>query len=966
MANRFLDNAPEGGGGSEGGGNRFLGGTPTKTKKGKSLGDKAKAVGGGALKLITAPLGALQQATFRTGSALGEAISGEGGEAVKELGRGVKELATVGLGQEDIDFQEATVPVKDREAYRRGEVTSPLENLVGDRAADIIGLGGDIVLDPLFPTAFSKAKNIKQATKVAESVVGKEGLEAITQKGVQNLSKAEKAKLEAGIATKAVETGATGGRRTLTEIAQGVKAPAKMTTEEGAERLVSKTLQGLRQAETARPATAIGRGAAELGQSGGAQVKRATDAIKRTSFGEWLDDALRPRAGIERNWGPELAAAFKAEGDTRLARFAKRSGDTLTELNARMVDVVKTGGKVTAEENKLLGAALRGEQWAVDTVKATRLADVFDYAKGLEAKTGAAKAAATGAAPAKGAKAAAIAVTKVEGESPAMAKLREILARQGTTPEALKAANEGKAVQAAAIPKAAATRVAKETVKIGDDNPLKDVLNRHFEMIHAEETGSSLGRMKATITDPDSGEALLRQVGREDELPEGWQRLTSKHWSGHAAPKAIAQEIDRVGKVIDDTTALGKMGKFVDRYDAMWKTSATSLPVNAAFTLRNLRSNLFLNWLDGLYTMGPYREAMRIQKKVGAVRRGEQYAAEIKATNVDAVLKKVLTNREYKIHKLAQDNRVLGSNYFDVDASLRGSGKVRTVKGVDEGLTAGAKVADKTRKAAEVGRRWNGAVEDNAKLANFIHNLDRTGDAKIAASHVHKFLFDYADLTDVETSVKKLIPFYTFMRKNTPLQVASALKMPGKVGTRIKIGEAVTEPVGEDSPSYLQRSGAVNVPGLGLALGAVGEVALTPETPLTAAVTTISPFAKMAEMLPAIATGDGEKLKEMPAEVWRPLVSLMGGARGAPLKVIFGEAGQRDLFSGAELPPEDVRLRAAQAMLPVIGRFLSTLPNEQKAQVLSDISQKKVKESDKEALRTWLLRQAGVKVREVK
>jgi hypothetical protein len=963
-----LDDLPKGGGGAKlptkplkaTGGLDSLPGTTATKKPGESLGTKAKKVGGTALKLITQPLGAIQQATFRLGSGIGELVGPQGGgigEATKEFGRGLKELGTAGYGQKDIDFAEATTPVKLRE---QGMVR---------KLPTGVNMAANILLDPLLPSAFSKTKDIAQATKVAESVLGKEGAEKLAQGGVKALAPAERASLEAGVAQKSLETAAHGGRRTLSEIAQGVKNPAKMTAQEGAERLVGKTIKGLEAADKAKPVTAIGRGAEALGEAGKGQVGKAVQAIKRTGFGEWLDDALKPRAGIERNWGKDLADAFKAEGDTRLARFGRRAGDLVTEVNARMAEVVKAGGNVTAEENQLLGAALRGEKWAQETIKDTRLADVYDYASKVEGKTGTMRGAAAPVEKAATAvKGAAQEVKPVAGESAPMAKLREILARQGTTPEALKAANEGRVVEAAKLPKSAAARVGGKMPEIGDANPLKDVLNRHLEMLHAEETGASLGRMKATITDPHTGEALLRQVARDEDLPEGWQRLQSKHWGGHAAPKEIAQEIDRVGHIIDDTTALGKMGKFVDTYDRIWKTSATSLPVNAAFTLRNARSNLFLNWLDGLYHLGPYKEAFRIQRKAGQVLKGDKFAAEIKAAGADAVLRKALTNREYKIFRLAQDNRVLGSNWFDIDASLRGTGKVRSVKGVREetsGVLSKAKQAGGN--AAEAGRNFNGAVEDNARLANFIHNLDRTGDAKIAASHVHKYLFDYGDLTHIEQEkIKKLVPFYTFMRKNVPLQVASALKMPGKVGARIKIGEAVTEELPSGVPSYLERSGAVQVPGLAQALGAVGTVAFTPETPLTAAAQTIDPFAKLLTDLPAIATGDGEKLKEMPAEVWRPMVSLMGGARGAPLKVVFGEAGQRDLFSGAELPPEDVRLRAAQAMLPVIGRFLSTLPNEQKAEVLAHISQKKVTKEDKEALRTWLLRQAGIKVREVK
>lgn len=968
-----LDDLPKGKGGAKlpttpvkaTGGLDSLPGTTATKAPGKSLGQKAKGVGLGALHLITAPLQAIQQATFRTGSGIGELLPGGGGagEAVKEFGRGAKELATAGYGQSDIDFAEATTPVKLRE---QGIVR---------KLPTGVNTAANILLDPLLPTAFSKVGEAERAAKVTESVLGKEGAEKIAQGGLKSLTPAERATLESGIAQKSLETTATGGRRTLAEIAQGVKNPAKMTAQEGAERLVGKTIKGLEYAEKAKPVTAIGRGAETLGEGVGKGLKIVGNKALDNTLGRALEEAVRPRAGIIRDFGKDVADKFKELGDEKLARFGRRSGDILTELHARMAPLVEAGGKITAEENKLLGAALRGEKWAQDTVAQTRLKDVFDYVNGLEGKSRAA--AESVAAPAEKAAEAVkrsnpVAAAPVAGESAGMAKLREILARQGITPESLKAANEGRELAAPTLAKEAATRRVADLDKtlggaIGDANPIKDVLNRHFQMVHAEETGSNLAKMKAVINDPETGEALLRQVKAGEDLPEGWTRLTSKHWSGHAAPKSIAQEIDRVGRIIDDGTVVGKLEKLVNSYDKVWKTSATSLFLNPAFTARNLRSNLFLNWLDGIHTVAPYREALQIQRKAGSVLKGEKYAAEIKATSADAVLRKVLSNREYKIWNLAQKNRVLGANYFEIDQALRGAGKVSKVKGVSEETNALGKVKQGVENYAEAGRKINGAVEDNARLANFIHNLDKTGDAGIAAQHTQKFLFDYGDLTKLEQDkIKKWVPFYTFMRKNTPLQFESALKMPGKVGARLKIGEAVSQPVPGNAPSYMARSGGMQLPGLAGALGVKGAAVLLPDNPMTAATKTVEPFVNLAKLAPAIATGNGEKLKTMPADVWRPMVSLLGGARGAPLKAFFGEAAQKDLFSGAEVPPEDVRLRLMNSMMPAWGRFLSTLPNEQKADLLSHISQKKVTKEDKEALRTWLIRQAGVQVREVK
>lgn len=63
-------------------------------------------------------------------------------------------------------------------------------------------------------------------------------------------------------------------------------------------------------------------------------------------------------------------------------------------------------------------------------------------------------------------------------------------------------------------------------------------------------------------------------------------------------------------------------------------------------------------------------------------------------------------------------------------------------------------------------------IEDTQRIALFVEALDNTGDFEKAVDVVNKFLFDYSDLSDFEHKVmKRAIPFYTFMRKNNPLQL---------------------------------------------------------------------------------------------------------------------------------------------------------------------------------------------------
>ena len=79
-------------------------------------------------------------------------------------------------------------------------------------------------------------------------------------------------------------------------------------------------------------------------------------------------------------------------------------------------------------------------------------------------------------------------------------------------------------------------------------------------------------------------------------------------------------------------------------------------------------------------------------------------------------------------------------------------------------------------------------IEDTQRIALFIEALDNTGDFDKAVDVVNKFLFDYSDLTEFEHKVmKRAIPFYTFMRKNAPLQLEQIMCNP-KVYRNLQYG----------------------------------------------------------------------------------------------------------------------------------------------------------------------------------
>ena len=90
------------------------------------------------------------------------------------------------------------------------------------------------------------------------------------------------------------------------------------------------------------------------------------------------------------------------------------------------------------------------------------------------------------------------------------------------------------------------------------------------------------------------------------------------------------------------------------------------------------------------------------------------------------------------------------------------------------------------------------AYENHARLAHFFFMLDKTragsvmGDATASAFSAKKHLFDYQDLTHFEKTVmKRIFPFFSWARKNLPLQAEKFITDPGKFLTLSKAQAAV-------------------------------------------------------------------------------------------------------------------------------------------------------------------------------
>lgn len=115
-------------------------------------------------------------------------------------------------------------------------------------------------------------------------------------------------------------------------------------------------------------------------------------------------------------------------------------------------------------------------------------------------------------------------------------------------------------------------------------------------------------------------------------------------------------------------------------------------------------------------------------------------------------------------------------------------------------------------------RQIGTVIENNARLAHFAHKIFEKGvPAEIAANSVRKYLFDYSDLTPFERDfMKMLIPFYTWSRKNIPLQIQALISDPGKYAKFPKAIGAIEALSSEwedlPTPDYFQEMHAVRLP----------------------------------------------------------------------------------------------------------------------------------------------------------
>ena len=221
----------------------------------------------------------------------------------------------------------------------------------------------------------------------------------------------------------------------------------------------------------------------------------------------------------------------------------------------------------------------------------------------------------------------------------------------------------------------------------------------------------------------------------------------------YSMPEEAAKFLNNFKNQFLNDEATKEFLRFYDKTLNVWKGWATA--ANPGFHGRNFLSNIWQNWLAGVKNPDAYRKAIELQRTGG---------------NLDMKIGKYTAQQ---LFDMAQKRGVLGHGWAgsDIEQYLTDvlSGKGKFNPGSQNFLLL------------KKGRQFGTAIEDNARLAHFIDRIEKGYSPDAAAASVKKFLFDYQELTPFERNVmKRVIPFYTWIRKNIPLQIEQLAKQPGK------------------------------------------------------------------------------------------------------------------------------------------------------------------------------------------
>lgn len=306
-------------------------------------------------------------------------------------------------------------------------------------------------------------------------------------------------------------------------------------------------------------------------------------------------------------------------------------------------------------------------------------------------------------------------------------------------------------------------------------------------------------------------------------------------------PQEVVGMTRKFVKAFTDPKEISWSSKLLDAFNA-WHKSSLTIPY-PMFHSRNGISGALMNWSGDAFSMDSFFAAMKAFKS-GVVEDLPDFLDEMKHNNVVSIGAGGTSSQIYDtvgngsdalglpgtsmlkhmtgplgdlVSHPIQSIKEGGLNPFGVRGTINPVEAIKT-RGQPGTIFDRAKVEETTNKIFKAGENANDAVEFVNRAAPYIHLRRRGWSPQQAAARVKQLQFNYREASPFERRIaRRLIPFYSFLRKNFEQQVRFLFEAPGgKTAQTIRaMNVAREEGPGEKGyvPRYLAESLSFKLPG---------------------------------------------------------------------------------------------------------------------------------------------------------
>ena len=117
-----------------------------------------------------------------------------------------------------------------------------------------------------------------------------------------------------------------------------------------------------------------------------------------------------------------------------------------------------------------------------------------------------------------------------------------------------------------------------------------------------------------------------------------------------------------------------------------------------------------------------------------------------------------------------------------------------------------------SNKATRAAQRAGTAVEGSMRLGMALDSIERGESVSQALGRISRVHFDYAQISEIDDTMKRIIPFWTFMSRNLPLQIQEQWTNPRVYSYYDHLVSNFSLPDDEFTPDYWKRQGAWKTP----------------------------------------------------------------------------------------------------------------------------------------------------------